>query len=59
MNLLVIPVTTVKFKSAFLHACVMSSEYFMRNFLYLVRLNISEWIKLLQDIYINSGKLSW
>ena len=53
MNLLVIPITTVG-----VPACVMSSEYFMRNSLHLVRLKIFEWIKLLQDIYINnSGKL--
>ena len=33
-------------------ACVMSSEYFKRTSLYLVRLQIFEWIKFLRAIYI-------
>ena len=50
MNPFVVPVTSVKFKPAFLHrsAGVMSSEYFTRTSLYLVRLEIFEWIKLLR-----------
>ena len=42
MNPLVVPVTGVN------SACVMSSEYFTRTSLYLVRLEIFEWIKLLR-----------
>ena len=42
MNPLVVPVTGVK------SACVMSSEYFTRTSLYLIRLEIFEWIKLLR-----------
>ena len=47
MNPLVVPVTGVQFNVAFLQA-VMSSEYFMRTSLYLVRLKIFEWIKFLR-----------
>ena len=32
MNPLVVPVTSAKFKLAFLHTCVMTSEYFNKNF---------------------------
>ena len=42
MNRLVVPVTGVK------SACVMSSVYFTRTSLYLVRLKIFEWIKFLR-----------
>ena len=47
MNPLVVPVSGVQFKAAF-SACVMSSEYFTRTSLYLVRLKIFEWIKFLR-----------
>ena len=40
MKPLVVPVTGVN------SACVISSEYFTRTSLYLVRLEIFEWIKL-------------
>ena len=39
-------------------ACVMSSEHFTRTSLYLVRLEIFEWISFLEDIYINFRKMA-
>ena len=57
MNPLVVPITGVKFQSA-ISAWIMSSEYFTRTSLYLVRLEIFEWIiSFLEDIYINFRKM--
>ena len=47
MNPLIVPVTVVKFKLAFLHA-QWAVNIFTRTFLYLVRLKIFEWIKLVR-----------
>ena len=44
MNPLVVPATSVKIQIG-IPAWVMSSEYFTRNSLYLVRLKIFEWVK--------------
>ena len=57
MNPLVVPITGVKFQSA-ISAWIMSSEYFTTTSLYLVRLEIFEWIiSFLEDIYINFRKM--
>ena len=47
MNPLVVPVTTVEIQIG-IPACAMSSKYFARTSLYLVRLNVFEWIKFLR-----------
>ena len=57
MKPLVVPVTGVKFNSAF-WTCVMSSEYVTRTSLYLDRLKIFEWMKFLR-IHLHQIQGSW